>query len=125
MLVGTWGGDDIHVTFRPDLSFHDNNAQGMIGGQWRVDSGFLVMTIRKWDTRTNLNDVVRYKITSIDDQKLVHGMSERKGFPARDNVHIEWIRMMPNTALEPTPIGHRSSAVAVSATNTARLSFFR
>ena len=30
-----------------------------------------------------------------------------------------------NQSPEPTPIGHRSSAVAVSVTNTARLSLFR
>jgi hypothetical protein len=31
----------------------------------------------------------------------------------------------PNKSPEPTPIGHRSTAGAVSVTNTARLSFFR
>ena len=33
--------------------------------------------------------------------------------------------MPPNQSPEPTPIGHRSSAVAVSVADTARLSFFR
>jgi hypothetical protein len=31
----------------------------------------------------------------------------------------------PNKSPEPTPIGHRSSAIAVSVADTARLSFFR
>ena len=31
----------------------------------------------------------------------------------------------PNQSPEPTPIGHRRSAVAGNVTNTARLSFFR
>jgi len=32
---------------------------------------------------------------------------------------------MPNQSPEPTPIGHRSSAVAVNVTDAARLSLFR
>jgi|ERR1039457_4498258 hypothetical protein len=38
---------------------------------------------------------------------------------------IYFRKMPPNQSPEPTPIGHRRSAVAVNVTNTARLSFFR
>jgi flagellar biogenesis protein FliO len=43
----------------------------------------------------------------------------------RRRVSVEEVSQMPNQSPEPTPIGHRRSAVAVSVADTARLSFFR
>ena len=93
MILGTWSTSDVpSLTFRPDYSLHEERSEGVLDGLWRVDHGTVIMTIKSWNERTNLDLVISYKVIKIDDTNLAVYATNQfvPNFP------VEFRRRMPN-----------------------------